>query len=54
MAMGAGGRFSPGLGLTYEFRDETPNGNDLTDPDKHSPIMGMPAYADILVKVKKL
>jgi thiosulfate reductase/polysulfide reductase chain A len=54
MAMGAGGRFSPGLGLTYDFRDVTPNGNDLTDPNKHSPIMGMPAYADIIVKVKKL
>lgn len=54
MAMGAGGRFSPGLGMTYDFRDETPNANDLTDPDKHSPIMGMPVYADTLVKMRKL
>lgn len=54
MAMGSGGRFSPGLGMTYDFRDETPNANNLTDPDKHSPLMGMPAYADIMVKVNKL
>lgn len=54
VAMGAGGRFSPGLGLTYDFRDVTPNANDLTDPEGHSPIMGMPTYADIIVKVKKL
>ncbi len=54
MAMGAGGRFSPGLGLTYDFRDETPNANHLTDPEGHSPIMGMPTYADVLVKVTKL
>jgi anaerobic selenocysteine-containing dehydrogenase len=54
VAMGAGGRFSPGLGLTYDFRDVTPNANDLTDPEGHSPIMGMPVYADIIVKVKKL
>jgi thiosulfate reductase/polysulfide reductase chain A len=54
VAMGSGGRFSPGLGMTYDFRDETPNANDLTDPDHHSPIMGMPLYGDMLVKVNKL
>lgn len=54
MAFGGGGRFSPGLGKTYDFRDETPNINLLVDPDNHSPIMGMPGYGDILVKVRKL
>jgi len=51
---GSGGRFSPGMGLTYAFRDITPNANDLVDPDNHSPIMGQPAYIDILVKIKKV
>lgn len=54
VAMGAGGRFSPGLGLTYDFRDITPNANDLTDPQGLSPIMGQPVYVDIIAKVKKL
>ncbi|MCL4395131.1 MAG: molybdopterin-dependent oxidoreductase [Chloroflexi bacterium] len=54
MAMGSGGRFSPGLGWNYYFKDITPNNNDLTDPAAHSPIMGMPAYCDILVKAKKV
>ena len=54
MAMGTGGRFSPGLGWNYYFKDVTPNNNDLTDRAAHSPIMGMPAYCDILVKVKKV
>ena len=54
VALGAGGRFSPGLGETYYFRNVTVNGNLLVDPNAHSPIMGMPAYADILVKVTKV
>lgn len=54
IAMGSGGRFSPGLGWNYYFKDVTPNNNDLTDRAAHSPIMGMPAYCDILVKVKKV
>ena len=51
---GGGGRFSPGLGKTYDFRDITPNANALVDPDRHSPIMGMPAYGDIIAKEKKV
>lgn len=54
MAMGGGGRFSPGLGWNYYFKDVTPNNNSLTDRTAHSPIMGMPAYCDILVKVTKV
>jgi anaerobic selenocysteine-containing dehydrogenase len=53
LPFGGGGRFSPGLGKTYDFRDETPNANALVDPDNHSPIMGMPLYGDMVVKVKK-
>ncbi|NHZ71525.1 MAG: molybdopterin-dependent oxidoreductase [Aquificales bacterium] len=51
---GGGGRFSPGLGKTFDFRDETPNANALVDPDNLSPIMGQPAYVDILAKVVKV
>ena len=54
MAMGGGGRFSPGLGWNYYFKDVTPNNNSLTDRTAHSPIMGMPAYCDVLVKLKKV
>ena len=54
LAMGGGGRFSPGLGWNYYFKDVTPNNNSLTDRTAYSPIMGMPAYCDILVKVKKV
>lgn len=54
LPFGGGGRFSPGLGKTYHFRDVTPNINALVDPDHHSPIMGMPLYGDIIVKVKKV
>ncbi len=49
-----GGRFSPGLGPAYKTKDYTPSHNDLVDPDCISPIMGFPAYADMLVRVKKI
>lgn len=51
---GGGGRFSPGLGKTYDFRDVTPNANALVDPDHHTPIMGMSLYGDMVVKVNKV
>ena len=54
VAFGGGGRFSPGLGRNFYFKDVTPNHNDLVDPDDLSPIMGQPAYADMLVKVRKV
>lgn len=54
LPFGGGGRFSPGLGKTYDFRDVTPNANALVDPDHHSPVMGMPLYGDMVVKVKKV
>lgn len=54
LPFGGGGRFSPGLGKTFNFNDETPNANALIDPDLHSPIMGMPVYGDMLVKVNRL
>ncbi|HEY3367044.1 MAG TPA: molybdopterin-dependent oxidoreductase [Symbiobacteriaceae bacterium] len=53
MGMGTGGRFSPGLGKTTAFKDTTPNHNLLIDPKAHSPIMGMPCYADMVVKIRK-
>uniref|UniRef100_UPI0023F4E7D7 hypothetical protein n=1 Tax=Trichlorobacter lovleyi TaxID=313985 RepID=UPI0023F4E7D7 len=32
----------------------TPSHNDMVDPDALSPIMGFPAYADMIVRVKKV
>jgi anaerobic selenocysteine-containing dehydrogenase len=54
LPFGGGGRFSPGLGKTYDFRDVTPNANAIVDPDHHSPIMGSPIYGDMIVKVRKV
>ena len=54
LPFGGGGRFSPGLGKTYDFRDVTPNANAIIDPDHHSPIMGSPIYGDMIVKVRKV
>ncbi|MCL4458367.1 MAG: molybdopterin-dependent oxidoreductase [Chloroflexi bacterium] len=54
VAFGSGGRFSPGLGKNYYFKDVTINHNALVDPAALSPIMGQPAYVDMLVKVKKV
>lgn len=53
MAFASGGRFSKGMGPVYESRDYTPSHNELVDPDALSPIMGFPAYADMIVRVKK-
>lgn len=53
MGFGAGGRFSPGTGPAYESRKYTPLHNEMVDPDLLSPIMGFPAYADMIVSVKK-
>jgi anaerobic selenocysteine-containing dehydrogenase len=49
-----GNRFSPGMGPAYKSRKYTPSHNDLVDPDVLSPIMGFPAYADIIVSVSKI
>ena len=54
VAFGGGGRFSPGLGKNFYFKDVTPNHNQLIDPAALSPIMGQPAFADMLVKVQKV
>lgn len=54
VAFGGGGRFSPGLGKNYYFKDITPNHNQLVDPQALSPVMGQPAYADMLVKVTRV
>lgn len=54
IAFAGGGRFSPGLGKNFYFKDVTPNHNQLVDPATLSPIMGQPAYADMLVKIKKV
>lgn len=48
-----GGRFSQGMGPAYKSKDYTPSHNELVDPDAMSPIMGFPAYADMMVRVKK-
>jgi anaerobic selenocysteine-containing dehydrogenase len=54
MGFATGGRFSPGLGPAYKTREYTPSHNVLIDPAALSPIMGFPAYADMIVSVKKL
>ncbi len=54
MAFASGGRFSKGMGPAYESRGYTPSHNDLVDPDALSPVMGFPAYADMVVRVKKV
>ena len=54
VAFGGGGRFSPGLGKNFYFKDVTPNHNELIDPDALSPVMGQPAFADMLVKVTRV
>jgi len=54
MGFATGSRFSPGIGPAYESRKYTPSHNDLVDPDALSPITGFPAYADIMVAVRKI
>ncbi len=53
MGFGSGGRFSPGLGPAYQSRSYTPLHNEMVDPTALSPIMGFPAYADMIVAVRK-
>ncbi len=53
LGFASGGRFSPGLGPAFKTREYTPNHNELVDPFCLSPIMGFPAYADMVVRVKK-
>lgn len=53
IAFGAGGRFSPGLGVAYKSKDYTPDCNNLIDPEALSPIMGQTAYADMIIRIKK-
>jgi thiosulfate reductase / polysulfide reductase chain A len=53
IAFGSGGRFSPGLGVAFKSKDYTPDCNELIDPEALSPIMGQPAYADMLLRIKK-
>jgi len=53
LGFATGGRFSQGLGPAYKSRFYTPSHNELVDPFCLSPIMGFPAYADMVVRVKK-
>lgn len=53
VAFGGGGRFSPGVGPAYQSRSYTPSHNEMVDPTALSPIMGFPAYADMIVAVRK-
>lgn len=50
---GGGGRLAVGAGTLLYYRDRTVNMNELIDPEALSPIMGMPAYVDVLVHVRK-
>lgn len=54
IAFGAGGRFVPEIGPLYKVKDSTPSANALVDPDARSPIMGFPAFADMIVKIRKI
>jgi anaerobic selenocysteine-containing dehydrogenase len=53
-AFGPGGQKASGIGFFSSVSDDTPNINDLTDPENISPYTGMPGFGDILVKVIKL
>jgi len=54
LGFATGNRFSKGMGPAYESRKYTPSHNDLVDPNALSPIAGFPAYADMLVAVRKI
>ena len=54
MGFATGGRFTKGLGPIYAHREHTPSHNELVDPEALSPIMGQPAYGDMLVRVSKV
>ena len=54
LGFGAGGRWAPGMGPAYKSRKYTPYHNMLIDPDALSPIMGFPAFADMIVNIKKV
>ena len=54
IGFGTGGRFSKGMGATYKQKDYTPNHSELVDPNALSPIMGIPVFADMIVKLKKI
>jgi len=49
---GSGGRTAAGIGLFSGAASFTPNINTLYDPDAISPHTGMPAFGDILVRIK--
>jgi len=51
MPYAGGGRFSSGVGTTYQQRDYTANINQLVDPNLLSPIVGFPGYVDILGRI---
>ncbi len=51
---GSGGRLTPGMGQTYEYRSITPSSNRLLDPNLSSPITGMSTFNDMVVKVIKI
>ena len=53
LGFGTGGRFTPGVGLASKSKDYSPNHSALVDPSAHSPLMGMPCYADMVVRVVK-
>lgn len=49
----AGGRFAPAAGQLLHYQSTTVNHNELVDPEDLSPIMGQPAYGDMMVRVRK-
>ena len=56
LPFGAGGRFAPAMGTTYQQRDYTANVGELIDPNLLTPIFGFPGYLDIqarIIDVKK-
>jgi anaerobic selenocysteine-containing dehydrogenase len=54
LGFATGGRWSPGVGPAYKCRKYTPNHGALVDHKALSPIMGFPAYADMIVAVTKV
>ncbi len=53
VGFGAGGRFAPGAGDLMHYEKTSVDANELVDPEALSPIMGQPAFVNMLVNVKR-
>lgn len=51
---GSGGRNAPGMGLSQQIADDTPNSNKLVSPAAVTSTTGMPGFGDIMVKIVEI